>query len=110
MEKSAMRRAAFYHSRLYKRNELTIVLLCELGVLQEGCSRTAHIRHHAVEHHPFSRDRRRRKPKSARRSGRALPELLAAHFLVCLSTGLFDGGCARSHAGFFFEDIGRSLV
>ena len=37
---------------------------------------------------------------------RALPDLLAPHFLVCLPTRLFNGGCARPHPGFFCEDTG----
>src|SRR5713101_4577967 len=39
-----------------------------------------------------------------------MPDLLAAHFLVCRSTRLFNGGCAGSDPGFFCYDTGTSLA
>ena len=79
-----------YHLRLYKKKELTTMFACELGGLQGGCRRTARVCDHAVESHPFGCELRKRRAKGARRPGRALPDLLAAYFLVCLPTRLFD--------------------
>jgi len=79
-----------YHLSLYKKKELTTMFTREPGALQGGCRRSARVCHHAVESHPFGRELRRRGAKSARRSRRALPDLLAAYFLVCFSPRLFE--------------------
>ena len=79
-----------YHLSLYKKKELTTMFTREPGALQGGCRRSARVCHHAVESHPFGRELRRRGAKGARRSRRALPDLLAAYFLVCLPPRLFD--------------------
>ena len=71
--------------------------------------RTSRVRDHPLEPHPFGRQRKRRE-KGPRRTRRALPNLLATGFLVCLQTRLSNRGCARHHAGFFFDNSKDELV
>ena len=79
---------------------------CERRSRQGVSRRPARIRHDPLEPDPFRCQVGERRAKAARRAQRALPDLLAAHFLVCLPTRLFNGGRAGPHAGFFCEDTG----
>src|SRR6266478_864641 len=106
MRDSAIVAGGIYHLRLYGKTEMTTMSGPELGSGQGGCGRPAYVRHHPVEPDPFRCQLGERRVKGAGRARRALPNLLAARFLVCLPARLFNGGCAGPHTGFFCEDTG----
>src|SRR5204862_6405108 len=73
--------------RLYRRGKTTIFSREQKGWRRQG--QTSRVCNYPLEPDPFRRQRKRR-AKGARCAGRALSNLLAAHFLVCASTQPFN--------------------
>jgi len=95
---------------LYIERERTTMFPCEREGSRPGWRGTSRVCNYPLESHTFSRKLGKRRAEGTRRARRALPNLLATHFLVCLRTRLFSRGCAGPHAGFFCDDTEKELV
>src|SRR5215470_17243407 len=95
---------------LYLRRQTATMLIRERECQSGGRKGSSSVRHDPLEFNPLGCQFGGRGSKVARGAQRALPNLLAAGFLVRLSARAFNRGRAGSYPGLFCKDTGTWLA